>query len=156
MWFLVTALIFICVLLGIFIGHYYYKYKQSLKNINQLQYKVKDMEDKFDGKSIIDDLDYSIDNFLKPTYDITIEEIYLDVYLENPSMKFSNVSITEQRKNTILEDVYNRYMNYISEDFKKKLYKVYDNKELPNIILDIMYYKLTLYVKERNDYQKSI
>lgn len=153
---IITSSLFLSTILFVFLTFYFRNkfIKASNSNI-QYRNKISVLEKQSTGKDILDSLDVMIDEFLKPTYDLTVEETYMDLKLDNPSVANRNISISEQRKNIILEDAYNKFMHYLSDDFRNKLSLVYKNEEIENIILDIMYYKLTIYVKERNELQKN-
>ncbi|BDE75647.1 hypothetical protein [Staphylococcus phage S6] len=132
--------------------------KELVKNIKMnknYRDKIAILEKQTTGKDVLDSLNSMIDEFLKPTYDLTIEETYMDLKLDNPLVSTRNITISEQRKNVILEDVFEKFMNYLSDDFKNKLSLIYKEDEIENIVLDIMYYKLTVYIKERNELQKN-
>ncbi|QQO92819.1 hypothetical protein CPT_Madawaska_169 [Staphylococcus phage Madawaska] len=132
--------------------------KELVKNIKMnknYRDKIAILEKQTTGKDVLDSLNSMIDDFLKPTYDLTIEETYMDLKLDNPLVSNRNITISEQRKNVILEDVFEKFMNYLSDDFKNKLSLIYKEDEIENMVLDIMYYKLTVYIKERNELQKN-
>ncbi|QQM14704.1 hypothetical protein CPT_MarsHill_170 [Staphylococcus phage MarsHill] len=132
--------------------------KELIKNVKMnknYRDKIAILEKQSTGKDVLDSLNSMIDDFLKPTYDLTIEETYMDLKLDNPLVSNRNITISEQRKNVILEDVFEKFMNYLSDDFKNKLSLIYKEDEIENIVLDIMYYKLTVYIKERNELQKN-
>ncbi|UAJ17004.1 hypothetical protein UFVDC4_00077 [Staphylococcus phage vB_SauM-UFV_DC4] len=132
--------------------------KELVKNVKMnknYRDKIAILEKQTTGKDVLDSLNSMIDEFLKPTYDLTIEETYMDLKLDNPLVSNRNITISEQRKNVILEDVFEKFMNYLSDDFKNKLSLIYKEDEIENMVLDIMYYKLTVYIKERNELQKN-
>lgn len=154
MGFLIAALIFIIVFFIILTGYYYKSYREILFKLNNFNFKVEKLKNS-DTSKIINELDSLIDSFLNHTFDITIEETFLDIQTDNPSMDPRNIEISEERKNVILEDTFNQFLSYLSDDFRDKLSLVYKEDKINDVILDKMYYKLTLYVYERNKLQKN-
>ncbi|WRM43461.1 hypothetical protein [Staphylococcus phage LY01] len=148
--FFLTTLVFIFISI-----HFRKELVKNIKMNKNYRNKISILEKQSTGKDVLESLNFMIDDFLKPTYDLTIEETYMDLKLDNPSVSTKNITISEQRKNVILEDVFEKFMNYLSDDFKNKLSLIYKEDEIENIVLDMMYYKLTLYIKERNELQKN-
>jgi len=151
-----SIVFFLTTLTFVFISiHFRKELVKNIKMNKNYRDKISILEKQTTGKDVLDSLNSMIDEFLKPTYDLTIEETYMDLKLDNPLVSTRNITISEQRKNVILEDVFEKFMNYLSDDFKNKLSLIYKKDEIENIVLDIMYYKLTVYIKERNKLQKN-
>src|SRR5699024_449074 len=151
-----SIVFFLTTLTFVFISiHFRKELVKNIKMNKNYRDKISILEKQTTGKDVLDSLNSMIDEFLKPTYELTIEETYMDLKLDNPLVSTRNITISEQRKNVILEDVFEKFMNYLSDDFKNKLSLIYKEDEIENIVLDIMYYKLTVYIKERNELQKN-
>lgn len=155
MGFLIFALILIIVICLILAVYYYKESFETKDKLNNYSFRA----DQIRGlrvRDVLDDLEAAMDKFLQQTFDITIEETFYDLQVDNPQVLRNNIEISETRKDVILADCYDKFMKYISDDFKNRLSLVYKKEEIDNVILDMMYHKITIYVFQRNNYQKNI